>query len=191
MAVLVTLVVASVYGYMYYTISISFEKTVKAKDAVNSASLARERESNFLQTYEKTASSWVKLQSFFVDSDKVVDFIEAVESLGSQSKSKLSISSIEADNLENSSAGKEGKVRLRINAKGSWQSVMKALSLAEILPYKVSINNVQATVSKDLETSGGNTSSGSQKAIWDLNFELQVAMIATRVASSTPSPNIK
>jgi hypothetical protein len=169
---------------MYYVVNTSFEKTVKAQTAVNSAAIAKERESNFLQTYEKTASKWEELQGIFIDSNKVVNFIESVEQLGSQSGSKVSIRSIEADNLDNAPSGKEGTVRLRINSQGSWQSVMKALSLAEVLPYKVSVNNVQATVSKDGAVSASSTAS---RNIWDLNFELQAAMILV----STTSPSIK
>jgi hypothetical protein len=189
MAILVGLFALSVYGYLYYKINLSLEKTAKAQSLVNSAALTKEREKTFMQTYEKTASKWSRLQSLFVKSGEVVNFIEAVESLGSESGSKVAISSIDADNLDNAPAGKEGSIRMNVTANGSWQSVMRALSLAETLPYKVTINNVQASASseniKSSDVKGSKVETVSKA--WNLSFSLQAAMIS---ATST-SINIK
>jgi hypothetical protein len=183
MAILVALFVASVYGYLYYAINSSLEKTVKAQSLVDSATLTKEREATFMQTYEKTASKWSRLQGFFVKSGEVVGFIEAVESLKEQSGSDVSLSSIEADNLDNAPPGKEGSIRMRVSARGSWQSVMRVLSLAEALPYKVTINNVQAGVSTEKEEEVKESKNISVGKIWDLSFSLQAAMISATSTS--------
>ncbi len=178
MAILVGLFALSVYGYLYYRIDLSLEKTAKAQSLVNSAALTKERENTFMQTYDKTASKWSKLQELFVKSGEVVNFIEAVESLDSLSGSKVSISSIEADNLDNAPVGKEGFIRMNVSAKGSWQSVMKALSLAEALPYKVTINNVQANVSLENMESNKDIKGDLVSRVWSLSFSLQAAMVS-------------
>jgi hypothetical protein len=179
LAITVTIFVASIYGYLYYKITISGQKISEAQYVIESAKLAKEREKSFLDRYTSTASKWASLQDFFVHSDKVVDFIEVIESLSSQSKSTVTISSIDADNLDNAAVGKEGLIRVKINAKGSWVSVMRALSLVEVLPYKMSINNVRLNV---INNDSGNTKD-AQKT-WELNFDLQVAMIVATSSSN-------
>ena len=177
LAVVVTIFVASIYGYLYYKINVSEQKISDYQYVIESAKLAKEREKSFLDRYTSTASKWSSLQNFFVHSDKVVNFIEVIESLSEQSKSAVTIFSIDADNLDNAPVGKEGSIKMKINAKGSWISVMRALSLTEALPYKVSINNVRLNVTNE------DSKSVKDQKIWDLNFDLQVAMIA--VASSS------
>ena len=177
LAVVVTIFVASIYGYLYYKINVSEQKISDYQYVIESAKLAKEREKSFLDRYTSTASKWSSLQNFFVHSDKVVNFIEVIESLSDQSKSTVTIFSIDADNLDNAPVGKEGSIKMKINAKGSWISVMRALSLTEALPYKVSINNVRLNVTNE------DSKSVKDQKIWDLNFDLQVAMIA--VASSS------
>lgn len=178
LAIAVTIFVGSVYGYLYYKITFFSQKISEAQYVIESAKLAKEREKSFLDRYTSTASKWASLQNFFVHSDKVVNFIETIESLSEQSKGTVTISSIDADNLDNAPVGKEGSIRMRINAKGSWNSVMKTLSLVEVLPYKITINNIRLNVANSDSLSSKDT-----QKIWDLNFDLQAAMIA--VASSS------
>lgn len=172
-AFLVTLLTLGIYVYMYLTVDLSLAKIAKNQSLVNSSKLTSSREANFIEVYEKTAAKWQKMRNLFVESDKVVNFIETIEALDSESGAKVSIASIDADNLDNAPADKIGYLRLRINAQGSWSSVMKALVLTENLPYKVTINNIQANRS-DI-SNGKNTSSN----YWNLSFGLQVAMISS------------
>lgn len=183
LAILVSMFTIAVYAYMYVTIDISLKKTVKAQTVANASALAKNREKSFLETYEKTSAKWSLIKNFFVSSNKIVDFIEVVEKLGDQSGSRVSIRSIEADNLDNAPIDKEGTVRLKVNARGSWQTVMKALSLAELLPYKVNVNNIQVSSYKD--TTNLSKNNVAQQAEWDMSFDIQATMIA--VASSTAS----
>ena len=106
LAISVTIFTACIYGYMYSMIDASILRTAKAQTAMNSAALAKDREQSFLRAYEATASKWASLPGFFVQSGQIVNYIEEVESLGKQSKSEVVISSIDADNLDNSSAGR-------------------------------------------------------------------------------------
>ena len=177
-AVAVTIFVALIYAYLYYKITISGQKISDIQSVIESAKLAKEREKSVLDRYTSTASKWASLQNLFVHSNKVVDFIETIESLSDQSKGIVTISSIDADNLDNAVVSKEGSIRVKINAKGSWISVMRALSLVEVLPYKLTINNVRLNT-----TNNESESAKANQKIWDLNFDLQVAMIA--IASSS------
>lgn len=177
-AIIVTLFVATVYGYMYYRLEVSAQKILDSQSIIQSNELARQREKSFLETYKATATKWSSLQDLFIQSNKVVDFIEIVESYGPLTKTELAISSISADNLDNSPAGKEGKIQMHINVKGQWNSVMRVLSLLENLPYKSTISNFRANANVNSSAKGS-----EPKSVWDMSLDLQVAMIA--VATST------
>jgi hypothetical protein len=177
-AIIVTLFVASVYGYMYYRIDISAEKINDAQSMIDSKELAVQREKKFLETYKATAPKWTSLQNFFVRSNDVVSLIELLESFGPLTKTDVVISSIEADNMDGVPAGKEGKIKMHISVKGAWNSVLRVLALVESLPYKLSINNLRAG-----STVNTSAKANEAKSSWDMAFDLQVAMIS--VATST------
>lgn len=165
----------AVYVYMYYMVDVFLDRIVKAQTTSNSLILTKSQEQNFLESYKSTASRWKSLPNFFVDSTKVVNFIETVEALGTESGSKVSISSIDADNLEDAPVGKEGVISMHLTIEGSWSAVMRALSLAETLPYKISIDEIKAN---------SGSASASKASLWNISFDMKTAMI---VGSSTPS----
>lgn len=179
-AIIVTLFVASIYGYMYYRIEISAQKIIDAQSIIQSNELAKKREKNFLDTYKATASKWSSLQDFFVRSNDVVSFIEIIESYGPLTKTDVAISAISADNFDNAPVGKEGKIQMHINVKGQWNSVMRVLSLIESLPYKSSISNFRANASVN-----SSAKKDEIKSVWEIALDLQVAMIS--VGTSTIS----
>jgi len=170
MAVLVTIFEVVAYGYMYRMVGVSLEHAVKSQTSADVLAMNKEREKSFLEAYKSTATKWSSLPQFFVDSSRVVDFIEAVESLSAISGSKVTIMTIDADNLDGAPVGKEGVIRTRIDVEGTWPAVMRDLSLAEALPYKISINNVRADSPK--------------KSLWDMSFDLQAAMIVGTSSST-------
>ncbi|MFA6554560.1 MAG: hypothetical protein WCS89_03565 [Candidatus Paceibacterota bacterium] len=168
----------AVYGYMYYMVDVFLDRIVEAQTTSNSLILTKSQEQSFLESYKSTASRWKSLPNYFVDSGHVVNFIEVIEALGTESGSKVSISSIDSDNLDGAPLGKEGVLSMRITIQGSWSSVMRALSLTETLPYKISIDEIKAN------TSNESGSTPASKVIWNLSFNMKIAML---VGSSTPS----
>ena len=189
-AIIVTVIVGSIYGFMYYRIETSADKIIKNQAQIDSANLAKEREKKFLDTYKATASKWSSLQGLYVRSDEVVGFIEKIESIGPATKTEFNIANLDADNMDNAPFGKEGKIKMHITSKGSWEEVMKSIALVELLPYKLNVNNVKASSYKNQQTQGKNTVT---KVIWELSFDLQVSMLSvnTNVSTSTSSIKIK
>ncbi len=181
-AFLVMVFVAGLYAYMYYMIDVSITKVSNLRATIEASDLNRVREQSFLEAYQATAAKWVRLPEFFVPSGQIVEFIEAVESLGKESGSKVTLSSLDADNLDSATPGKQGKVKVHVNAQGSWSAVMKALTLAETLPYAISVNNFRASVGGDLERetrAKASTTKEVSKKNWNLSFDLEAKMIAT------------
>jgi hypothetical protein len=184
LALAVTGFVTCLYGYMYHMIDLSLGRTMKSRLAVSAITLDRNREQSFLQAYKETATKWSSLQNFFINPGHIVDFIEAVESLSQESGSKVTLSSIDADNMDGAPIGKEGSLRAHLTAQGSWSSVMRALSLVETMPYKAEVSNVHANVSND-SLGVDLVKDKPKEQNWNMSFDLRVAMIVSGTASTT------
>ena len=139
--------VVALYAYMSYATADSVRQADLARYAVGTEGTDQSETKSLLELASSTGSSRAELPSFFVPADDVVAFITALESLGPQSGSSVSIASIDADSLSGSPAGSIGAARAHIVAIGSWQSVMRALALAERMQYAVSVNGVRLDAS--------------------------------------------
>jgi hypothetical protein len=168
----VTLLVVAVYGYMYWAMKVSADRVRAARDIVALERAGQEHEEELRALYETTRLDRVKLQTYFVPADGVVDFIETLESLGPQAGSKVTLSAIDAELPE-----KEifGNARARIDVSGSWSAVMKTLTLAENLPYPIYISNVRM----DLTAPEG----GGGTRVWRLVFVIEAIMASTTDAA--------
>ena len=169
LALAVTLVAASMYAYMFYATSASLRQANLARDIVVLEGANQSQAKSLSALAETTAYQRAEIPSFFISSDNVVAFIKALESIGPQSGSEVTLASVDADSLSKSSPGTMGLARAHVSAVGSWASVMRALSLAERMPYAVSIDRVSLS------------GSGTAKHVWSLSFDIQAALI---VASS-------
>jgi len=175
-AIVILLVVISLYGYMYQATGASVDRARTAIDFVAS----EQGNSSKAKVLSNLASSTLmdrnRLSTFFVSSDDIVSFITAIEALGPASQSTVVITSIDADPLTNAISGAIGHAHAHIDANGSWSSVMRLLDLAEQMSYIVSISHVRlSNGSSDLKSA--NT--------WKLAFDIQVSVMVPVVASST------
>ncbi len=173
LAAAVTLVIGVLYIYMFYATNASVNQADLARDIVRVEMSDQSQSKSLSQLASSTAASRAHLNSFFVPADDVVTFITSLESIGGESGSSLSLASIDADSLDGKPAGTIGTVRAHIDADGSWSSVMRALAIAENMPYAVSIDQVQL-----------NASTGQNgRSTWNLSFDIQAAMIVLAPAS--------
>ena len=92
--------------------------------------------------------------------------IEMVEKIGEYSNTDLELSTISND---------KDSIKAKVNAKGSWAGVMKALILLENLQVSSSISNISLNTSLGLD--GGVLKSGEKKStnqnIWNLSLDIQ------------------
>lgn len=180
LAVAVTATVAALYIYMFYATSASVRQANLTRGTVLAEGANQSQAKSLSELVIATAASRARLASFFVPADNVVVFITALESLGPQSGSTVSLATIDADSLTNASAGTVGTVRAHINSIGSWGSVMRALALAERMPYAVSIDHIRLDTSASASASTSAATASSHT--WNLSFDIQAAMIV-------PSPS--
>jgi len=160
LAVAVIAVAGSLYVYMFYATAASVDRANVARAVVLREKADQSQEKSLVVAASTTESDRSRLASFFVPADNVVSFITALESLGPESGSSVSIASISSDSLS---------VAAHIDAHGSWLSVMRALSLAERMPYAVSISNVR------MDESG--TGAGSKSHAWSLSMDIKALIL--------------
>jgi hypothetical protein len=143
LAAAVTLLVAALYSYLYWQVSVSVEKAVAARDIANVERELKAREKDMFRLYEGTVSKRSLLSGYFIPSDATVQFIEAVESIGPIAGAEVNLTAIDADELEDAKVGTRGTIRAHVEAKGTWIAVYKTLLFAERLPYKVSVDKIR------------------------------------------------
>lgn len=142
---LLTIAVTAFGYYILYGNTISqLKNSVQVLSDADIESEKKVHEQELIKVYNDTTEDRKKLLSFFVYEDSVVDFIEKVEGVGPDSGASLELSAINID---------KDHLKTHADIKGTWSSVLKALTLIENLPYSLAIDNVF------LDTSGGDTNS--------------------------------
>lgn len=162
-------VVSFVYGYILFTMNVAIEKSRTAQADALTAQIDKSHESDLVQTYEKNAAGWARLSEYYVPADKVVRFIETLEALGPETGAMITLSAIDADNLDVAASGTVGNIKAHIEANGSWSEVMRTLRLAEVLPFKSVISGVSLGSNSSPNQKGGQT--------WRLAFDIRSGLI--------------
>ncbi len=167
-AVAITGLVGALYAYMHYAINASSARAIDARMAAQSERAYQDQRQSLTDLYTDTASDRARLATLFVADDQKVPFIEKIESFGTITQAKVTLSSIVADDLATSPVGTLGRVSMHVDATGSWSAVMRVLKMAETLPYKSSVTAVRLDL-----TSGDK----GAKREWRLSFALDAVSI--------------
>jgi hypothetical protein len=171
-AVSITVFVYGLYGFMYHSVNISLANALAAKEEVQKEQMYKDQGKNLTTIYDATVKDRAKLSSYFVPDSAKVTFIEMLESLGNSTGSKVSLSSISADDLVASAVGSEGHITAHIDVEGTWSGVMRTLIYAENLQYKSSVSKVQMS---------GTTNEDPKdlRSVWHLSFVLDTLSLRT------------
>lgn len=123
----------------------------------------------------KTAGDRQKLDSFFVASDGVVNFLDWIEGLANRELT-VAVNSVAIENVEPPQNTLEA-LHLSVGTTGTWQGVFRFLELMETAPYKITINH--ATLLKTGNGGGGAPGAGGKRAKgipldWQGNFDIDI-----------------
>jgi hypothetical protein len=166
-ACLTMVIVYSVYGYMRHRVTVSLDRVIESRQLAAERNLSVQKRDSLAALYSESSADRSKVKDFFVPEDSTISFIESVEALGPKSGSVVELSAIEADPPVEGSA--IGRIRVHVEAQGSWAAVVKAVMLAENLPYGVSIENLR------LDSSAGQE--GKTGTIWKASFAIEALMM--------------
>lgn len=117
-----------------------------------------------------TEQDRVKLDSHFVTDDEVVNFIEKIENLGTDSGTKVEVISVYVDDVNKevtNQAAINELLYLDFKTEGSFAQMFHFLSMLEKLPFKIDIP--QVNFEKTLDGTGKvNKSLGSWKGLFSI-----------------------
>ena len=86
-----------------------------------------------------------KLNSYFVSSDEIIDFLEAVEKIGQDSGAEVEVHSI--DEVETSNPLID-ILTLNLTAKGNWESVYHFLILIQNYPVRATFDRIHMSTAR-------------------------------------------
>lgn len=121
-----------------------------------------------------------KLESYFVNRDGIVDFIETIESYGRTSGVKTSIDfvGVEGGIRQNNTGDVKETLRLKLSTEGTWTATVHFLSLVEHMPFRVNMERVSILYFPTSESSLSFTPpkgvSLPKNRVWKGNVELTV-----------------
>ncbi|MDP3996585.1 MAG: hypothetical protein Q8P86_02740 [bacterium] len=142
----------AVWGGYYMLFSIVKEKDKNTSALENTISLASEKDAQLLSAQkllDDTVEDRREVDSHIVAKDKVVEFLEFVESLGNP-EADVNISSIERGPFEEKNVLMENLI-IQVTVKGSWNDVFSFLSRAELMPFKSVIEQARLEKVEDKE----------------------------------------
>ena len=149
------------YWALYYTVTYHGRESSEVLSKQVLVDEKRQYTQQVESIYEKTASDRALISSHSVTADKVVDFIEIIEQIGTTTSSATVISAIDIN---------EGFLKAHMEMKGSWSDIMKALVLVENIPYSIALNNIRLIKSAE---SAENLGAGS----WVLSADIKTPVI--------------
>lgn len=141
-AAVALLLALGLYIYLYEATHSYVVQAIDTNAAVLSSEATRAQGKDIVKLAESTMAERAKITSLFVPAGKEVVFIKALEAVGTDSGSSVTLSSIHADAPEDTSKNHIGSISANVTAAGTWSEVMRALELSETFQFKSSLNNV-------------------------------------------------
>jgi Tfp pilus assembly protein PilO len=159
---IITLVV-TVFGFIFLRKDIYERAGVAAEivKEVNQIDEKNKREIDIANIYDKSSGQRNLLSSFLVSKEQIVNLIESIEQIGTDTSTNLELSGIV--NQEVSKDNKVSTFQSHIEVQGSWSNVMRAFILIENMPYSVSLNNIRLV-----------KSNASKSQEWTLSLDARV-----------------
>lgn len=139
----IALIAVSGFVFSSYYIKGLTEKTSVLKEEIESKQIKIRRIQNLSKSAEKTNADREKMVSYFVESNKAIDFVSELEGVASNLGLQYSTNVIE--NVEMESLSQHNKQLLRINMtlSGGWRTILTYLLYIESLPYALNIEKLE------------------------------------------------
>jgi hypothetical protein len=159
---IITLAV-TIFGFIFLRKDIYSRAVASIEIAreVNQIDEKNKREMDIANIYDKSSGQRNLLASFLISKEQIVDLIESIEQIGTDTSTNLELSGIV--NQELSKDNKVSTFQAHVEVLGSWGNVMRALILTENIPYGVSLNNIRLIKSGE-----------SKSPEWKLSLDVRV-----------------
>lgn len=165
----IALIAVSGFVFSSYYINGLTEKTSLLKEEIESKQIKIRRIQNLSKSAEKTNTDREKLASYFVESDKAIDFVSELEGVASNLGLQYSTNVIENVEMESLSLQNKQLLRINMTLSGGWRTILTYLLYIESLPYALNIEKLEMasegipTVNSQVETQTEKVGASSTK----------------------------
>jgi len=140
----------SVFGTFFYMIIIKQKNVSSLSQELSTESKKEQRYRSLRRILADTVTDREKLNSYFVAPEKIVDFIEEIEALGTHTGAIVSFQAVNV---------KDTMLDLQFETEGNFSDTAYFLALLESLPIKLSFERLWIT---------------KRNALWDGRFIIHV-----------------
>lgn len=132
----------AIYGFLFWNIKVKNEKASELLNTIIESGNKDQALRSIKNSLEQNKDSLNRVDSYFVNTDGAVGFIEGLEKLASDGGVSLTIGGV--NNEIDTKVKNDFKeiLRLRVDVSGSWANVVSFISALETLPFRVQIETV-------------------------------------------------
>ena len=177
--VLLNIIVVALYWFLFSNIQ-WVQKESSELLSISETDLGQEETFRSIEGIIQGSSTQLQqIESYFVSSRGVVDFIESIEKLADISGVIVTIDFLGVENVSGivseTPIQMHETLRLKIVTEGRWTDTMHFLALLEYVPYKVSVGRTSLVFIPQSETTLSFSSSGrSPNCVWRGSFDFTV-----------------
>lgn len=173
LAIFWSVIITIVYSYLFFILFKKNEST--AFLVAETENLAKERVTLLTLRGQaaETVTSREKLADYFIPKDGVVPFLNGIQDLGRSNNLELKVNSVTVKD-EESSPDQFEYLKLAVEGAGNWADVYRFSSLAELLPYKVIVDNVRFEKFQEGASLLPDAKKNYSKSGWKVTLELRV-----------------
>jgi hypothetical protein len=141
--------VATGLGYSYVRSQI-FTQAVKAAELAKQVDVLEQKkkhEYDATTTYSRRPDQPALLTKYLISKEKVVDFIELIENIGTETSTEIDLTGIDSPEITKTAAveANYSHMKAHIQIDGTWPNVLRAIALLEKIPYSVGYDNVSVS----------------------------------------------
>ena len=151
--ILVSLLSATLYMFLFISTKRKIREAAVLDRLVEKEEISKYESGRLIQETTTLADKSDILDSFFIDPNTVVIFLESLEELGRKTGVSVSIISVKEGEAEKKSdllSGTIAPLSVKLTADGSFKNVYNFLTLLENAPYEIVFDRIQLL--KDEET---------------------------------------
>lgn len=158
---LVFLLSLGAFGYIFFVTEQNISKIAELSRGVRDQDMRSRQAQKLVAILGHTTETQDALKEFVVGESDIVKVIETIESIGTRAGVTVTISSLTADDT-----GVLGKVKGRVETRGSWNSTLTYMNAIEQLPYKITTSNI--SLRRDQTTEKG------KAPMWNMTFSIEL-----------------
>ncbi len=158
---LVFLLSLGAFGYTFVVTEKNISKIAELSRGVHDQDMRSRQAQKLVTILSHTTETQDALKEFVVGESDIVKVIETIESIGTRTGVTVTISSLTADDT-----GVLGKVKGRVETRGSWNSTLTYMNAIEQLPYKITTSNI--SLRRDQATEKG------KAPMWNMTFSIEL-----------------